>query len=334
MATTVLESLDSRVPSWAKGELVEVHCPVCAFEAANPIVTRADGLMVRSCARCGLLYVSPRPSDSALNEFYSRYSEVHQKIDCEDESYWRGISRSRYGFLRGNCRTHVLKRVGIDIKGKRILDVGCGNSRFLLLCQNHGAGHVAGIEPDKKMAIAARKRLGLDVYAGYLGDLPADENRFDLVVLWDVLEHIAYPRDLLTGLRGVLAPGGYLAATSPNADCLKQEGNQWTGFKVDFEHMCYYGRDSARCLFESCGFSLEAAVPFAQPCLDSITYSGKKPGFLKSLVNVAVNKVQVFDPFDPIVGRLVSIPAALRNIGRESQGRYVLYMLARKEERV
>ena len=328
MTITVLSSLDPRIPSWNKEDMVEIPCPVCECDNASSIATRADGLVVNKCRRCGLLYVSPRPSDSALKEFYARYSETHQRVNYQDDNYWFEIYLSRYGFLKGNPRMYFLKHMNIDVKGKRILDVGCGNSGFLFLCKNHGAGHVVGIEPDKRMAEAATNRLGLNVYAGYIDDLPEDERQFDLVVLWDVLEHIAFPRELLTRIREVLAPDGCVAATSPNADSVKREGIQWTGFKVDFDHICYYGRDSARYLLESCGFHLEAIVPFAWPCSYSKSCNNKKSRRRVIRGFVAASKVPLIEV---ILGRLASITGVLENVGRNSQGEYVLYMLARKK---
>lgn len=85
-----------------------------------------------------------------------------------------------------------------------------------------GAGiDATGIEIGAATAAAARER-GLDVITGTLAEaLPLlGEQRFDLITFWDVLEHLRDPRNELELARGLLAPGGMVAATFPNVEGL------------------------------------------------------------------------------------------------------------------
>lgn len=105
---------------------------------------------------------------------------------------------------------------GIDLHGRRVLEIGFGNGSFLAWAREQGA-LVAGTEIDEAMLGHARAH-GFDAYPAALDVLAAAASRFDLVVAFDVFEH--WDKDsLIANLKHIarlLKPGGLLLARFPN----------------------------------------------------------------------------------------------------------------------
>ncbi|MHB8491316.1 MAG: class I SAM-dependent methyltransferase [Solirubrobacteraceae bacterium] len=95
----------------------------------------------------------------------------------------------------------------------RILDAGCGSGRNMV--ELAGYGEVSGIELSETAVEAARARHVGEVVAGSLDRLPFADERFDLAVCLDVIEHLDDDRGALAELRRVIAPGGSLLVTVP-----------------------------------------------------------------------------------------------------------------------
>jgi 2-polyprenyl-3-methyl-5-hydroxy-6-metoxy-1,4-benzoquinol methylase len=103
---------------------------------------------------------------------------------------------------------------------KKTLDIGCGGGLFLSLLENEGA-EVLGIELSKSRACHARKKHKLDVIrrpieSDYWQD--AYVRAFDIVTLWDVIEHVNYPSLTLRSSSNVLKNGGLLFIDTPCKD--------------------------------------------------------------------------------------------------------------------
>jgi SAM-dependent methyltransferase len=103
-------------------------------------------------------------------------------------------------------------------KGGRLLDVGCGLGYFLKAVRRHAGWEGFGIDPSPPAVDFARRRLALtNVRLGRGEDWPVEEGGFDVVTLWDVIEHVADPRPLLGRLRDLLREDGFLFLHTPNA---------------------------------------------------------------------------------------------------------------------
>lgn len=101
--------------------------------------------------------------------------------------------------------------------GGRLLDVGCAHGWFLEMAA--GRYEVTGIEPDEVVASATRAR-GLPVRAGYFPQVLAADERFDVIVFNDVIEHIPDIRSVLAACHHHLRDGGLLVLNLPNSDGL------------------------------------------------------------------------------------------------------------------
>ncbi len=104
------------------------------------------------------------------------------------------------------------------VEGKRVLDAGCGTGYGAELLARAGAAAVVGVDIDAKAVPAAAKEAAVSFVTADLRALPADLGEFDVVVCFEVLEHIEEPEAALDSLAGTLGPGGVLLVSSPNKD--------------------------------------------------------------------------------------------------------------------
>ena len=154
------------------------------------------------CRNCHLIYVNPIEKASKINEAYFQRKDVDAPI----------IQETR--LTATESQVGLIKRYG---NGTRLLDVGCGEGFFLFNASK--AGYTTkGIEISQDVAKYARREFGLDVEAKPFEELRFAENYFDVVTLWQVLEHVPYPLMVLKEVHKILKPGGLLATSTPDIE--------------------------------------------------------------------------------------------------------------------
>ena len=184
---------------------------------------------------------------------------------------------------KAHARPEVLALV--PASARHVLDVGCGEGVFGASVEARGA-RVTGIELDGEAARVAARRLTCVL------TLPAEEavgvldSRPDVVVLADVLEHLADPVAVLRALRSTLAPGGLLVFSVPNATHASILGGAFRGRWdrelegiVADDHRIYAGRIGWTALLSSCGFRVTSLLPAAARTTRS---NGDRTAFLAS----------------------------------------------------
>jgi 2-polyprenyl-3-methyl-5-hydroxy-6-metoxy-1,4-benzoquinol methylase len=136
--------------------------------------------------------------------------EEYARVDDPDYLEQRESRRLTYG--------RELDRIEALCAGRELLDVGCYTGFFLEQSRERG-WKVQGVEPSKWAADYARSTLGVPVFNGPIESWsPPPGQRFDVVTLWDVLEHLTDPVSVLTRARELLRPDGLLAFTTHNLD--------------------------------------------------------------------------------------------------------------------
>lgn len=145
----------------------------------------------------------------------------------------------------------------------RVLDIGCGTGSLTLAATRGLNAVVLGVEPDVQRAAVARSR-GLEVICGNVERrLLKERGPFDVVILADVLEHLAEPAELLGELTEALAPGGKIIASVPNVAHWTVRLRLLAG-KFDYQplgimdatHLRWFTAYSIRKLFARNGFDI------------------------------------------------------------------------------
>lgn len=178
-------------------------CPACLEESAFPVVDRHTDPFTGTryqLLRCGCGVVFSSPAVEAGASWYEQ--AVPEEPSLPPERDWR------YRYFLADVPA-----------GGALLDVGCGDGVFLDMARRAGFPRCLGFDWDKRR-IARAQALGLEACAEDWASFCAGQadGAFTTITIFDVLEHFPRPAQALVQLRRMLAPGGRLVVTLPNAD--------------------------------------------------------------------------------------------------------------------
>jgi SAM-dependent methyltransferase len=230
-----------------------VRCNLCGADAGDRL--RSDGpLHLVRCRQCGLVYVTPRLDQRTIQALY-------------DEDYFATGNGARRGYrdyladresylLTFRRRMRWLERRAGN--GRRLLDVGCAAGFFLEVCRASG-WDAWGVDPAACMVAYAQSKLQLPVFCGTLRERRFEPGSFDVVTLWDVLEHMTDPRRELLEVNRVLEPGGLLVVETQNIDSWvpKVLGKRWIHYGNDL-HLFHFTPGTLTRLLEETGFAVKS----------------------------------------------------------------------------
>jgi len=149
----------------------------------------------------------------------------------------------------------VIERIARPPEGGRILEAGCGTGGNLDLLSRYGA--VDAFEPDAGAGRLAAERSGLEIVQAGLPELEGFSGAdYDLIGMFDVLEHVEDDRAALEALRTRLKPGGKLLLSVPAFAWL------WSAHDVEHHHFRRYAPRELRERAQAAGFSVEAMSAF------------------------------------------------------------------------
>ena len=201
---------------------------------------RTHGRILK-CLHCGLVFNETRHDAEKLLDFYS---------DVEDPTYLKNID-SRFKTFRYNF-AKIKPR--LPASGK-LLDIGsyCGIS---LKVAHENGFETLGVEPSKWAARYSEETMQERVFQGVLRDLPAEEGPFDVITMWDVMEHLPHPVEEMKRIHSRLKPGGVFAFSTLFIDnwypkLLKEK---WPWY-MDM-HLFYFTLDAMTQLLNKAGLEL------------------------------------------------------------------------------
>jgi 2-polyprenyl-3-methyl-5-hydroxy-6-metoxy-1,4-benzoquinol methylase len=147
---------------------------------------------------------------------------------------------------------------------KEILDIGCGAGEYLSMMRQLGWKTV-GVEPGKKAALQTAER-GITVHCGPFETIDFGNQRFDVITMWHVLEHIPEPRAVLEMISHLLRDDGYLVMGVPNYDSVDRRffGEKWNGFELPL-HLYHFNPDSVSELLNRTGFRCQSINHLIRP---------------------------------------------------------------------
>ena len=224
--------------------LEDVACDLCGETRARPF-TRRQGMQVVRCLGCGLVYVSPRLDAAALFRHYNsgESSRIEYYLDVE--------AADRRSFAE------VMERAEREAPGRgELLDIGPNVGTCLAVARERGWS-VHGVEINADAAAYCRQTRGLDVVTGTLDASTYAPDRFDVVLMGDVIEHVASPRALMRTVAGVLKPGGVVLISTPDI-------SGWAARLLQVkpvEHIYYFDPGTMERLLRSSGLEVRAVEP-------------------------------------------------------------------------
>lgn len=186
----------------------------------------------------GFLQTIPQPLPEKLPEYY----ESEDYISHTDSK--RNLFEKVYHLVRQFSLNSKLKLVHtFGSKNKSLLDVGCGTGDFLQTAQKNN-WIVTGIEPNEQARIIANSKTNNSVF-NTKELLKFNENSFDVITLWHVLEHLPNLEEQIATFKRLLKPEGTLVIAMPNYKSYdaKHYGEFWAAFDVP-RHLWHFNKTS------------------------------------------------------------------------------------------
>jgi 2-polyprenyl-3-methyl-5-hydroxy-6-metoxy-1,4-benzoquinol methylase len=246
------------------GMLERVHCNLCGADD-TALLAEIDSFHIVRCRQCGLTYVNPRFAQQELHEIYTESYYDHDGIKNGQkffgyDDYVQDEENIKITFAK---RLAVIERLAGDMarphsaKNCQLLDVGCATGFFLDLARSKG-WNVVGTEVSSFGASFAQERFGLDVRLGTLRDLHLNDQTFDVVTMWDVIEHVLDPMAELLEVHRVLRQGGLLSIITPDANSLVARllGSRWEEYRRVREHVYFFSRRTLTEMLRKAGFEI------------------------------------------------------------------------------
>ncbi len=224
-----------------------IPCNLCSASEAVELARRdRDGNPLRTviCRRCGLVWTDPRPTEAEVKKFYAQDYRVQYKGAYQPKLkhvYRAGrVALDRFESLREFLQP-----------GYTVLDVGAGGGELVFLLRHLG-WDARGLEPNEGYAHYARTELGLPMEIGFFKELESGLERFDVVTLYHVLEHLEDPLGTIVKLRRVIKPDGHLVIEVPNVEATCQA----PGHRFHFAHLYNFNPATLEALARKAGYEV------------------------------------------------------------------------------
>jgi SAM-dependent methyltransferase len=251
----------------------KLKCPICYTEVEErnfkeTYVSPYNNQEYKryECPNCDVhwwepLKIIPEFYESEVFEYYVVFHEgVRTKLDEYHKAFFKHFPSS--------------------VRGK-LLDVGCGDGRFLRHAKEQGF-EVWGIDFDKKSVENVKRNLGIDtVFAMSLEEFyeyAKEKNlKFDVITFFEVLEHQDKPREFLEMVKGLLKEGGHIAGSVPNRERLFVEMD-WKYVHWDYppHHFLRFSKSSLEKAFNFSGFKDVEVYKLDFPFAELLPYLEKK----------------------------------------------------------
>ena len=245
---TVIDLTNNDIQRLARrsAEFVETGCPACLARNGLPAYELL-GLQYLRCRACSTVYLSPCPPQPLIM-WYLETSEALR--------YWREempleVRVSRQSSLYDSRTADIVKRVDdLGIRPQTIIDVGGGGGELATSLAKTGLFRdVVVVEPQPLNLHDSRIRVVQSSFEELV--VPS---RADVVVAFEVLEHIVDPETFLSKVREILKPDGVFIFSTPNVDGFETSVLKTRSRALWFDHVRLYNTRSIEILVGRCGF--------------------------------------------------------------------------------
>lgn len=176
-------------------------CCVCSG-GKNNIIFVENSINILKCENCGHIY-----SSFVQRQDYDGYFGDEKRTDI-DSFWWNDAHKKMYEDF---CKKFIRGKSG------RLLDVGSGLGYFVKKISEDKGWKAEGYEISKYAVNYSNKELGLEnIYCGKVEESNYPPKYFDIITMWDVVEHIPDPNPILKYLFKVLKDDGFLFIHTPN----------------------------------------------------------------------------------------------------------------------
>lgn len=250
------------------------------------------------CRTCGLVRSDPIVDSNLLADLYQQ-SAFRYEQDVAN--------------LQNTYGKYLRKLENYAPEKKSLLEIGCGNGFFLETALSQGYTHVKGIEPSKDAIQSASPEIKPHIVCNMMQDGLFDDNSFDVLCMFQMFDHVAYPNVFLQSCRRALKPGGLVLCFNHNVEAFSAKLFGVKSPIIDIEHTFLYSPKTMKVIFERNGFKvLKVSASINQISLYSLARLIPVPQKMKKIILSIFQRLGVTS---------FSMPLPLGN----------LYLIAQKE---
>ena len=265
------------------------NCPLCDEKTFQEFIQCTDFSISREtfhlvkCTSCGFVFTNPRPATSEIGRYYNSDIYISHHSDKKGLIPWVYRKIRDIQFVN---KTNIIKRYFKT--SVSVLDIGCGTGDFLKYCNTLG-WVTAGVEPDTDAREQANKK---HIPVHDLGFLKQTYEKYDVITLWHVLEHVHKLQGRMKELSHLLNDNGIIiiAVPNPNSPDAIHYKNYWAAYDVP-RHLLHFTKDSMTLLFKKHNFKLIDIFPMKYDAyyvsIKSEEYKSKN--FFLNLINGVIN---------------------------------------------
>lgn len=245
-------------------EYIYIDCPACGLNESKEKFEK-NGMKYVECQNCETFYINPRPTKEILEWFYR---------GSPNYAYWNDVifpsseaaRREKIFVPRVNRLIELCEKY--KIKTQSLLEVGAGFGTFCSELKNRNIFEwVVAVEPTPDLAETCRSK-GIDVIEKPVESIQLEKNNlFDVVVNFEVIEHLFSPGEFIEAVSNLLRPGGIFILTCPNGKGFDVEALGIHSDTVDHEHLNYFNPQSLSKLLEN--YNLDVIESFTPGLLDA-----------------------------------------------------------------
>ena len=225
-----------------------MQCNLCK-STKNENYLEKDNWQIGRCKNCGLIFLNNIPSDNILESLYDdNFFKDGQKSPKE------GI-KLEYNptYLNAQKRLEDIRKYGWE-KGM-LLDIGCGTGIFIKAASKYY--NCIGLDISKDAIEFAVQSLGVEAISGSILDIDFKDQLFDIITMWDVIEHVSDPNEYMRAISRMIHPGGLLAITTGDIESImfKIQNKNWH-LLIPPIHLFYFSPKTITFLLEKHGFKV------------------------------------------------------------------------------
>jgi 2-polyprenyl-3-methyl-5-hydroxy-6-metoxy-1,4-benzoquinol methylase len=213
-------------------ESVKKNVEIVVSSSSNtPLLNR-----LVKCRKCSLVQVDHNQSGIELIQSYQ---------DVIDETHAENSHLRIKSFLRALSKIEAKVPDFSSESKSRLVDIGSASGEFPYAATLKGY-RATGFEPSVHLSDLGRRKYKIDIRTGVFTSMAVNQEEIDIVTLWDVLEHVDSPKELLVEVTKTLKPGGYLVLNLPMIDTISAQAFR---FKWPFYlhvHLFYFTNKTIR----------------------------------------------------------------------------------------
>jgi 2-polyprenyl-3-methyl-5-hydroxy-6-metoxy-1,4-benzoquinol methylase len=228
-------------------------CPLC-HHTQTDFLYQIKGDRILQCQSCSMIFAESQPFDKM-----QMYSQAYYSGSSESAGYqsYESELTSHQATFRQRLKSceRLLGRKGV------LLDYGCAVGHLGKTAKDLG-WRVFATDLSYYAVEAAHQQFGLDGFVSDLAEPPLKRQQFDMVTLYDVIEHMSEPRQILERLQPLIKDHGLLHVTTPNVESwsARMMRDFWYHFKPQ-EHLLYFSKVTLERILSECGFEILATSP-------------------------------------------------------------------------